>query len=152
MKLNTIIDGKLYQRGKFIHLEYGDVMSTLDEYGVDIVVCLAGEPDPDMCELYMYVYNPVSDGKHVPDDYLLLADILAVLIEAGHSVLTHCNAGRNRSGLLNALIVRRLYDIRGAEALAIVRKGRPRSCGSNPHFEEYLAQLPAPISDYMGGK
>lgn len=65
---------------------------------------------------------------------------LARYIEAGGRVLTMCNAGRNRSGLLSALIVRELTGLPGAAAMAVVREHRPNAI-ANPHFERFLEEL-----------
>jgi hypothetical protein len=150
MKVNEILPGKLYQRGRFLTIGKEDKLATLAEHGIDVVVNLSGDPDPHLCGIFCYMCYQVSDGQGVPPYYHEIADVLTEFIWQGHGVLTHCRAGRNRSGLLNALIVRRYLNVTGAKALEIVREGRPRSCGSNPFFEEYLDLLPLP-DDYIGG-
>ena len=59
------------------------------------------------------------------------------------AVVIHCRAGRNRSGLLSALVVRELLRIDGARALAHVQQARPRAI-ANEAFADYLKELPAP--------
>jgi protein-tyrosine phosphatase len=72
-----------------------------------------------------------------------LADFVAREIREGHRVLTHCHRGKSRSGLLNAIVVMKLMAVDGAEAIKIVRAGRPEALG-NRSFVAYLESLPAP--------
>jgi protein-tyrosine phosphatase len=50
-----------------------------------------------------------------------------------------CSAGRNRSALLNALIVAKLLGISGQEAVEYVQRERPNSL-ANPHFVKFLIE------------
>ena len=144
MKVYEILTGKLYQRGRFDKWPKKRKLLELGELGITVVVNLIQIPDediagPDGVEYYML---PIADGKIKDPDILnRLADRLVQRIMEGKKVLIHCNAGRNRSGLLSALVVRRYYHISGQEALNYVRGKRPRAI-ANPHFESYLEGLP----------
>jgi hypothetical protein len=143
VKLHAIIPGHLYQRG----LTNGRGFERLAALGVDTVACVVRKPDPEL-EAWVterggkYVYAPFSDGKEVPEWLPNLASYLAKRAESG-AVVIHCRAGRNRSGLLSALIVRELLHLDGETALEHVRQARPRAI-ANEHFADYLKGLPAP--------
>ncbi len=143
MLVYEIIPGKLYQRGKFAKLDYK--LEALAELGVDIVVALAGKPDPDMAGLFAYYYVPMGDSRSGLEKnaggLLSLAAILAQHIREGHVALVHCNAGRNRSGLLNALIARYYFGTSGKDALDLVREIRPNAIATQA-FEDFLKDLP----------
>lgn len=67
-----------------------------------------------------YLKCPLVDGGDLPDPALTLrlAALVAGLVEEGHRALVHCTFGRNRSGLVAALIVRELLGVSGEEARA----------------------------------
>lgn len=146
MIVYEIIPGKLYQRGKFSKLDYK--REALLELRVDIVVALAGHADPDMSGLFAYFYYPIADSRNGiekgGENLLVLAASLSAFINAGHVVLCHCNAGRNRSGLLSALIARHHYNITGIEAMELVRETRPNAIATEA-FEEFLIRLDKPL-------
>ncbi len=144
MKVYEIIPGSLYQRGRFDKWPKKRKLLELEELGITVVANMIRIPDediagPDGVEYYML---PIPDGKIKDPDMLnRLADRLLQRILGGKKVLIHCNAGRNRSGLVSALVVRRYYKISGQEALNYVRGKRPQAI-ANPHFEAYLEELP----------
>ncbi len=85
-----------------------------------------------------YIRWPIEDGD-VPDRGMLLALEIAAarFIDAGGCVVTMCSMGRNRSGLLSALILTRLRRMSGREALEFVRKKVPEAL-TNEAFAAYL--------------
>lgn len=146
MKLHEIVTGQLYQRGAFTHFSLDDRLAALAEKHIDTVLNCSPDDDPELHGAVHYIHFPMPDNstfaRHV-DVCHALASKMAVRIEEGHVVLTHCHVGANRSGLMNALIVRRLMMVSGGEALEIVRSRRPKSI-RNKFFEDYLRELPAP--------
>ena len=119
MKIREIIPGKLYTRGRFDHKPKEDKLKALREQGIDIVVCLIRHPDSDLIESVdvEYYYFPMSDGKiRNIGELTVMSAILTLAIKLGKRVLIHCNAGRNRTGLICTLIVRELFGISGSEA------------------------------------
>jgi protein-tyrosine phosphatase len=81
---------------------------------------------------------PIEDGPIVDRAMLqALALFGAEAIEAKAAVVAMCNMGRNRSGLLAAMIAARLRGLTGAEAMALVRSRNPEAI-ANPWFEEFL--------------
>lgn len=166
-----LICAGLYQRGKMHGMAPGLKAAGLRALGVARVVALAPKaldedlerwakagqlPEDSQSSLpgsdngeplhFQYRHRPIPDGRldESTAEFLLEeARLLAKKIRLGQCVLTACNAGRNRSGLLSALTVRELDRLGGAESLAIVRRERPRAV-ANPHFEKFLLNLGAP--------
>lgn len=68
---------------------------------------------------------------------------LASQVRAGEPVLITCAMGKNRSGLVTALVVRDLTGVSGCQAVEIV-KGRRKGAKAltNPVFVQYLCSLP----------
>jgi hypothetical protein len=137
-----LVAGHLWQGG--CPVDFGWVRAT----GIDMVVDLA-DPDaiPPATEVdgIGYLKCPLVDGDSVPDPVLTqrLAELVAGLVRDGRMVLVHCTFGRNRSGLVAALVVRELLGLSGAEALRYVRERRDRAV-NNQTFAAWLGSLPAP--------
>ena len=118
--------------------------------GVGTVVGLAPRAEnPALRELAAagaieYVHWPIPDGKiHGPVANRLL--LLAAALARRVGVAVHCRAGRNRSGLLVALIVRERLGLTGRDAMELVRERRPRAL-ANEDFAAWLDRLPAPMA------
>jgi protein tyrosine phosphatase (PTP) superfamily phosphohydrolase (DUF442 family) len=144
MKVHTILPG-LYQRGAFHTLPQERKLAELAALNVRMVVCCCGDYDHDLDGSVTYAHIPFPDGKYVPTKLLAQPVAQAVdTIKAGAAVLAHCRAGRNRSALFSALVVREVLRVTGAEAVRHVRAGRPNAFG-NEHFAAYLETLGAPV-------
>lgn len=139
MNIVEIIPGKLYQSAEFKkNLTTADKVSILDGYNIDVVINVYKNKDTELSKiLNAYLYHPLADGKYIDGTIMIVADRAASLIKQGHVVLTHCHAGRNRSGFVNALIAMRVLRLSGEEALNLVRERRPRAI-DNESFERYL--------------
>jgi protein-tyrosine phosphatase len=143
MKFHEIIPGKLYQRG----LMDERCIPDLEHMGV---VAVANMVKPHSYELKSwleargggYYYFPIPDGKMDCSDLNRLVLALTERLEQG-AVVVHCRAGRNRSGLVSALIVRQYLNVTGLEAMQQVELNRPRAL-ANEHFRDYLRSLEAP--------
>jgi hypothetical protein len=138
-----ILPGQLFQLGKLHSTPLEKKLAGFEHYRIAHMVSLAPRtPDPDLYGSTMYRHQPIPDGK-LAEDLLPLAAICADTIRDPHApgILTSCNAGRNRSGLLSALIVRELTGLPGAAAMEVVRYHRPNAI-ANPHFEAFLRSLP----------
>ena len=115
---------------------------------VDAVIDLSdpgpGPSSDDLGEL-TYVKAPLEDGETLPEPVLLdhLTGLVVDLVRQGRRVLVHCTFGKNRSGLVMALVVREVLGCDGATALARVRAVRERAV-NNDAFSEWLSDLPAP--------
>lgn len=70
------------------------------------------------------------------------AERVVEALQAGKKVLVTCWAGRNRSGLVSALALRKHLGLSGLKVITLVQMCRPRAL-TNTQFEECLARLPA---------
>jgi hypothetical protein len=114
----------------------------------DVVVDLADPgPGPSADDLgdVTWVKVPLEDGDCLPDRLVLeqLTALVSAMVRDGRRVLVHCTYGKNRSGLLMALIVRELLGCDGRTALARVRAVRHRAV-NNDVFADWVSALPAP--------
>jgi protein-tyrosine phosphatase len=125
----------------------GSVVSIWDADGLDLVVNLAQLTE--VPNVKKYVRWEIDDGA-LPDLKRLneLVDLVTEHLCEGETVLIHCNAGVNRSGLLTTLVVREMENLTGPEALTLVRSKRPRgpfpNIVCNPAFESYVLSLGRP--------
>ena len=121
--------------------------NVLASRGVDVVIDLEGGLDlciPTQANHCLYVYFPFEDDDRVLPSLAKLraiAQLAASLMREGHTVLSHCTGGFNRSGLVAGLILTEL-GLSGAEALARIRAKRPGAL-YNGAFADYLASVKA---------
>lgn len=136
----------LYQRGHMEQYSATQKGQLVYEYGLQLVIGTFRRPDPDLPDVMAqaggrYVHVAFPDGRKVDvDGYDALAQQGAETIRQGGAVLVHCHGGRNRSGLVNALIVRELDGCSGEEAMLRVKAARKGSL-VNEHFCNYLMGL-----------
>ena len=114
----------------------------------DLVLDLADPgpgPSADDLGAVTWVKAPLEDGERLPDRLLLeqLTSLVVAVLRDGRRVLVHCTYGKNRSGLLMALVVRELLGCDGRTALARVRAVRHRAV-NNDVFAAWVSELPAP--------
>jgi protein-tyrosine phosphatase len=98
------------------------------------------------------VHLPFGDNKQWQGPIPQLADHIeaaATLLADGEHVLVYCHYGRNRSGLVCALIIRELLGCTGGQAFQLLRRSRRGSIGSNQHFVHYLEALAAPTGNVI---
>lgn len=144
MIMHEIVYSFLYQRGRTHKVPMAEKTEALQAHGVTHAVAMAPAfPDEDLVQLaglglLRFTHYPITDGVLRSGSYIdLMAQQLATEIGEGGCVLTMCNAGRNRSGLLSALIVHHLFGIPGTDAIEVVRAGRPNAL-ANDYFVEFL--------------
>ena len=144
MRVYEILPGRLYTRGTLRKMSPEAKRDGLWELGINVVVNLTRRIDVTLRDTLslMYIHYPMPDGRLDEAQWIYigqLASFLAERIKQNARVLIHCNAGRNRTGLLAALVVARVKSISTEEALAYVRHRRPLAV-DNPHFERYLEE------------
>ncbi len=139
----TILPNQLYQAGSFLRWDLEGCLLRLRVHSVTAIINLWRDDARLPAMLEWYEHHPISDGKCIDGglDQLVARAVGHTIV--GGRVLAICHAGRNRSGLLAALIVRQIRCVSGEEALAIVRAARPRAV-ANPGFESYLCGLDKP--------
>lgn len=107
------------------------------------VVSVGGTMDtgctvPDGRALYLWHFE---DGELFPQRLMALASFITDLVDDGETVLVHCAAGVNRSGLVSALVVRELTGCSGLSARIQVQTMRPGAL-LNPAYRKFLDDLP----------
>lgn len=145
-----IHERKIFQRGKMYKFDYAFKKQALEHFNIGMVITFAPAiPDENFQKLdderfIDYYYNPIPDGilkdSTIEDLAALIRKAVYEITVNKFAVLSHCNAGRNRSGLFSALLVRELTKCSGNEAVEIVRRERPRAI-DNDYFESYLRSL-----------
>lgn len=115
----------------------------------DVVVFCAGEWQP-------HVVFPEEERRFQPrilrvpyDDLTASVRLqldksvrqLAEWHKEGQKILITCVAGRNRSGLLTALVLRERFGMTGAETIALIRDKRGGFALTNGIFTSYLLGL-----------
>lgn len=122
-------------------LQRGDISRVPDwalaEAGIDLLISLAPREVPCFCHVTHHIHNPIPDGARIPAELYRLSILATQYIQEDKRVLITCNAGRNRSSLLSALILMRHLGLTGPQAVEYVRERRPRAL-ANEHFVEFL--------------
>jgi protein-tyrosine phosphatase len=136
MQLIEIIPSRLFQSDA-----ESSVYDRLRERGLTpacVIDLHGGNPPTGTTTDIVYVRWPIEDGPvpHVPT-LLSLARLGESVINSGGRVVSMCNMGRNRSGLLSALIVSRCEGITGRESVRYVRSKCPEAL-ANEAFEAFL--------------
>lgn len=114
--------------------------------GFDVLVLAAKEHQPH-AEYYpdlAIIRVPLTDTLLQPVDWLAAqraASEVARAYLAGARVLVTCQAGLNRSGLVNALALHALTGMSGDDAQRLVRRRR-RGALFNPSYVQALKKLP----------
>lgn len=142
MKVRQITP-EIFVRGNLRDVDLVDLGATVALNKIDVIVSLVGEPiSPISSWVHTYIVYAIPDSKLKLDVELNLnelADQLVEFIRGGKRILVNCNAGRNRSCLLVAMVLMRLKSWTGRQALEFVREKRPRAI-ANPHFEKFLLE------------
>jgi len=86
------------------------------------------------------IQMPITDFS-VPDITKLseTVDQVHTLISAGNSVAVHCNAGWGRTGMFLACLAKKVLRLKGAEAIAYVRKFVPEAVETAE--QEHMVEL-----------
>lgn len=99
-----------------------------------------------------YFWRPIPDASYIDvDGATAVANWVLHQRRLGRrGILVHCVAGKNRSGLVAALVVRLVNGCTGADAVTWVRTRRPGAL-TNPVMERWLCALPAPDASDLAG-
>lgn len=142
MKMYEILPGLLYQRGHIEKRSPSDVAETLRERNISIVVNLHRRQNRNLPPNVMHIQWPIADNK-IPDVATLkgLVRFLVDFLRWGDgAILVHCNAGRNRSSLVTAMVMAQYFGFSGKKCIELVRERRPNAL-ANPHFVEFLERI-----------
>ena len=115
-----------------------DKLATLIRHRITAVVNLTRTKDEAVAHRFVYIHIPIPDSKHVDFDVVERGIQRALnVVRTGGAILVHCNAGRNRSSLFNAIMLMELYGMTGEQAIAWMRAYRANALAT-PEFCEYL--------------
>lgn len=145
MNQNTIDATQIYQnlwQGSYP----GGLEDKVQEQFDVIVLCAAGLqpldsrfPGVEVLKVPLHDWDPPYDGTYERAEQMGLW--VAKEFAAGKRILTTCAAGRNRSGLVNALALRQITGWSGAECVRVIQSLRHAAL-TNEAFEKYLAAMP----------
>lgn len=141
MKLHNIYDNRLFQRGRFDKFDFRALR--LKEFGITHVINLCPVKDNHLSAIMpmdTYLHVPIPDSEHFDRVTVERAVRFGVAaLKSGGNVLSHCNAGRNRSALINGCLLMDHFGFDWAMAIEIIQIARPNSL-ANIHFQTYLRQ------------
>jgi protein-tyrosine phosphatase len=120
--------------------------AAIQQRGIDTVIDLEGGLDhgvPTIPNQFLYLYFPIYD-EDLPNLVKLhaISRLGAQLIREGHSVLSHCGMGFNRSALVAGRILHEL-GMPGPEIVTRLRARRPGAL-FNDCFALHLTGLERP--------
>jgi len=132
----------LFVSGHTRGLDPIQTIAILKWHGISHVVCVAPREDKELAiEMkknndFYYEHVPLSDGKTIPAQTIRgLARDLEKALQV-RKILIHCNAGRNRSPFIAALIM--IYrGLSPEEAISTIRASR-NSALANQYFVDFL--------------
>ncbi|PWT90952.1 MAG: hypothetical protein C5B54_06240 [Acidobacteria bacterium] len=113
---------------------------------IDTIIDMEGGLDigvPTIPNQYLYIYFPIYDEElpNLPKLHAI-GRLGASLIKEGHTILSHCGMGFNRSALVAGLILVEL-GMSGSDAVKRL-KSRRQGALFNENFAMYLESLKAP--------
>lgn len=142
MKLHEILPGRLYQRGNLSRWSAERKLAELQAVGITVVASVWNRDDLDFragLTGIEYRHCPMVDNAP-PEDMTqvnALVNWIVMALTAGKRALVYCNAGRNRSAFINALVVQRRLGLSGIAAVEYVKQQRPNAFG-NDLLAEYV--------------
>jgi protein tyrosine/serine phosphatase len=135
-RVYPIISGKLYQSARLNILDDTTLKLIIGVLGIRVVFNMWHTIDPRIAGITKHV--PIPDGL-IKDDSEIRRIVLQVVnaIYSGRCVLVHCYGGRNRAGLISALVCVDYLGMTGAQATEYIKSVRPNSLVNN-YFVDYL--------------
>jgi hypothetical protein len=131
----------LFQRGQTLTWPRDQKLRILDAHKIDLVINLWLKVDPDLSGECRYVNWPIP-GDRVADDIDDVVELAVRSIARHRGVLVHCEAGKNRSAFVCALVLARTENTSGAQAWERLRAANP-SVELRPALRDHLlAVLP----------
>jgi protein-tyrosine phosphatase len=123
----------------------------LDKHGwenVGLLTLCQKKPDASVIlddRVQWWKHMPLPDGliRNNGADVWHARNTAISMMSQGYTTVIHCMAGRNRSGLIGALVLQHFENLTGAEALERIRQLRPNSV-DNIYFEQFLINLGRP--------
>ncbi len=130
------------------HLYQGSVIEGCFEAAELVLTC---SPETEVVTAFrqrpLHLLFPFADAAELPDMELAhrIAEFLAHEVALGRTTLVHCTAGKNRSGLMVALVLYYLGVATGAALVNYVRARNPAAFTTpgdgGPFFAKYFTEL-----------
>ncbi len=137
--LHEMVPGKLWQ---------GSVIDGVFDAAEIVLTC---SPETEVLTAFrirpLHLLFVFADAAELPDMELAhqVAQLLAHEVGLGRKTLVHCTAGKNRSGLMTALVLYHLGIAKGAALVEYVRARNPRAFTvpgeGGPFFADYVRGL-----------
>jgi hypothetical protein len=139
-KLRPIIPGLLYQTAAWRDVPRERIEQAVSEAGLyGIANFWRDTPDFLKEVVTWYRHWPIPDGMRVSAAVDWFVQQMLGHLQSGRPLAAMCYGGRNRSGLVSALLVRRLTGCTAEEAIARVQTAR-RGALANSHFVRYILE------------
>jgi protein-tyrosine phosphatase len=144
MRLHAILPDRLYQSAYTARASLAECRELVNAHQLDVIVNTWSRADHRLDDLVQYIHLPLPDGQVTPaviQKVESLSSEIVFLLQSNKRVLVHCRGGRNRSGLITGLVLKKLLGVSGATAVELVQRARPRAL-ANMHFVRYLCETP----------
>jgi protein-tyrosine phosphatase len=150
------LPGKLY-RSVMPFGDYDPEGTLIERYqsvGIDTVVVLVEQAEivartgRNLIEMYAELaldveHLPIEDfGVPDPDKLRLLIEMVIADLQAGRNLVVHCSAGKGRTGLFTACLVKTIFEFTGQEAIDWTRKHIPGAIETPGQKQFILAYIP----------
>lgn len=143
--INTIIPGKLYQRGQILTWQREKKYAILREYGIQTVVNFWPKLDSDLGEAGInYLHFPAVQSSQMLDSRIELASRLVSQLCEQTPVLVVCEAGKTRSVYFCILVVSLILKCPLLEAKELVTK-KLRGTSLKNFMLERFRQIKTPV-------
>ena len=134
--------GKLFQGGN-------DSIPKAKRLGIDTVVLAAYEHqpslDPDLDVIRVHMDDDYPSTQFLPTFTRVVSEVAGLVsdrVRTGRRVLVTCWQGRNRSGIVTAIALRKLTDMSGSAAIHTLRRRRGPGVLTNSAFAEIVKTWP----------
>ena len=136
--------GRLWQGDHADTLRWTGLLQTK----VKLVILAAIEHQPKLPSCFDVIRVRLDDNPEMEADEATMterasrkaADLAWKCLSAGMDVLSSCYAGRNRSGIVSAMILIKFCDMSANQAIAKVRRARLNAL-TNPEFVRILKRV-----------
>lgn len=159
---------RIYQRGSLHKFTLAKLQEFLTMYEIGHVIQMAPNKEhpllPELADQVIYHFHPIPDGKVTDRVAGTLLEIVATLTptliqnnsqdRTDHvSILTNCQAGRNRSALISTMLVMKQAQLRreivpAGAYISKMRQARPNSL-ANDNFVKFLYEYSHELNEAL---
>ncbi len=147
-RFNTVIEGRVYQRGQILTWTRAEKMAALATLKINTVVNLWPKIDPDLSELKgLYLFLPAERSVETLEPRVrIMAEGLANLLlrDLTSTALVLCEAGKTRSVFFCALLIHHMERVPLDEAMRRAQQAVPAN-DLKGFMVDYLTTPAAPV-------